>query len=122
MRERYHRDSFSQGLGAEDIARRWGLSRTQLDEFALESHRRAADATDGGSFAGQLAPVTGPDGELAADEGIRRDTSLEKLAALKPSFLDDGVIHAGNSSQIPRDVLRRRLRLRPPRLRQRGRP
>jgi len=100
VRERYQRDSFSQGLGAEEIARRWGFSRTQLDEFALESHRKAADATDAGAFAGQLAPVTGPDGELTADEGIRRDTSLEKLAALKPAFLDDGVIHAGNSSQI----------------------
>ena len=100
VRERYQRDSFSQGLGAEEIARRWGFSRTQLDEFALESHRKAAGATDDGAFAGQLAPVTGPDGELTADEGIRRDTSLEKLAALKPAFLDDGVIHAGNSSQI----------------------
>ncbi len=100
VRERYQRDSFSQGLGAEEIARRWGFSRTQLDEFALESHRKAAGATDGGAFAGQLAPVTGPDGKLTADEGIRRDTSLEKLAALKPAFLDDGVIHAGNSSQI----------------------
>ena len=100
VRERYQRDSFSQGLGAEEIARRWGFSRTQLDEFALESHRKAAGATDDGAFAGQLAPVTGPDGKLTADEGIRRDTSLEKLAALKPAFLDDGVIHAGNSSQI----------------------
>jgi len=92
--------SFSQGLGAEDIARRWGLSRTQLDEFALESHRKAAAATDAGAFAGQITPVSGPDGELATDEGIRRDSSLEKLASLKPAFLDDGVIHAGNSSQI----------------------
>jgi acetyl-CoA acyltransferase len=100
VRERYQRDSFSQGLGAEDIARRWGFSRTQLDGFALESHRKAATATDGGAFAGQLVPVSGPDGELTADEGIRRDTSLEKLAALKPAFLDGGVIHAGNSSQI----------------------
>ena len=100
VRERYQRDSFSQGLGAEEIARRWGFSRTQLDEFALESHRKAAGATDDGAFAGQLAPVTGPEGKLTADEGIRRDTSLEKLAALKPAFLDDGVIHAGNSSQI----------------------
>jgi acetyl-CoA acyltransferase len=100
VRERYQRDSFSQGLGAEDIARRWGFSRTQLDEFALGSHRKAADATDAGAFASQLVPVSGADGELTADEGIRRDTSLEKLAALKPAFRDDGVIHAGNSSQI----------------------
>ena len=59
VKERYQRDSFSQGLGAEDIARRWGLSRTRLDEFALESHRKAAAAIDGGAFAGQLVPVTG---------------------------------------------------------------
>jgi acetyl-CoA acyltransferase len=100
IRARYQRDSFSQGLGAEQIARRWSLSRGQLDEFALASHRKAAAAIDGGAFDGQLAPVSGPDGELKADEGVRRDTSLEKLAALKPAFAEDGVIHAGNSSQI----------------------
>src|SRR3984957_9183767 len=100
VKERYQRDSFSQGLGAEDIARRWGLSRTQLDEFAVESHVKAAAAIDGGAFDGQLVPVSGPGGELTADEGVRRDTSVEKLAGLKPAFLDDGVIHAGNSSQI----------------------
>ena len=60
VRERYQRDSFSQGLGAEDLARRWGFSRTQLDEFALESHRKAAAATDAGAFAGQLITVNGP--------------------------------------------------------------
>jgi acetyl-CoA acyltransferase len=100
VKERYQRDSFSQGLGAEDIARRWSLSRAQLDEFALESHHKAAAAIDGGAFAGQLVPISAPDGELKSDEGVRRDTSLEKLGSLKPAFLADGVIHAGNSSQI----------------------
>jgi len=100
VKARYQRDSFSQGLGAEDIARRWGFSRTQLDEFAVESHQKAAAAIDGGAFDGQLVPVSGPDGELTADEGVRRDSSVDKLAALKPAFLDGGVIHAGNSSQI----------------------
>jgi acetyl-CoA acyltransferase len=100
VRARYQRDSFSQGLGAEEVARRWGLPRTRLDEFALESHRKAAAAIDGGAFAGQLAPITGSDGKLTADEGVRRDTSLEKLAALRPAFAEGGVIHAGNSSQI----------------------
>jgi acetyl-CoA acyltransferase len=100
VKARYQRDSFSQGLGAEDIARRWGFSRTQLDEFALESHAKAAAATDSGAFARQLIPVTGPDGELTVDEGIRRGGTLEKLATLKPAFLEGGVIHAGNSSQI----------------------
>jgi acetyl-CoA acyltransferase len=100
VKARYQRDSFSQGLGAEDIARRWGFSRTQLDEFALESHAKAAAATDSGAFARQLIPITGPDGELTVDEGIRRGGTLEKLATLKPAFLEGGVIHAGNSSQI----------------------
>ncbi|MCD4524283.1 thiolase family protein [Nocardioides sp. cx-173] len=100
VRARYDRDSFSQGLGAEEIAKRWGLSRTQLDEFALESHQKAAAAIDAGAFDGQLIPITGADGQLSMDEGVRRESSMEKLAGLKPAFLDDGVIHAGNSSQI----------------------
>jgi acetyl-CoA acyltransferase len=100
VRERYQRDSFSQGLGAEDIARRWGFSRTQLDEFALESHQRTAAAADRGAFDAQLFEVTGPDGTLTFDEGVRRESTLEKLATLKPAFAEDGVIHAGNSSQI----------------------
>ncbi len=100
VRARYQRDSFSQGLGAEDIARRWGFSRTQLDEFALESHQRTAAAADRGAFDAQLFEVTGPDGTLTFDEGVRRESTLEKLATLKPAFAEDGVIHAGNSSQI----------------------
>ncbi|WP_041256341.1 thiolase family protein [Frankia sp. EAN1pec] len=100
VRARYQRDSFSQGLGAEEIAHRWGLSRTRLDEFALESHHRAMAAVDSGAFDAQLVPVEGPDGVLTADEGVRRETTLEKLGALKPAFREDGVIHAGNSSQI----------------------
>jgi acetyl-CoA acyltransferase len=100
VRERYQRDSFSQGLGAETIARRWNLSRTRLDEFALESHERSIKAADSGAFANQIIPVTYDGGRLDFDEGVRRDTSLEKLGALKPAFADDGVIHAGNSSQI----------------------
>jgi acetyl-CoA acyltransferase len=100
VRERYQRDAFSQGLGAEAIARRWNLSREQLDEFALESHERAIKATDAGTFAGQIIPISFDGGVLDLDEGVRRETSLEKLGALKPAFADDGVIHAGNSSQI----------------------
>ncbi|MCU1656117.1 MAG: acetyl-CoA acetyltransferase, partial [Pseudonocardiales bacterium] len=100
VRERYQRDSFSQGVGAETIARRWNLSRAQLDEFSLESHERAIKAADSGAFAGQIIPVAHEGGVLDFDEGVRRDTSLEKLSALKPAFADDGVIHAGNSSQI----------------------
>ncbi|MFG1923382.1 thiolase family protein [Cryptosporangium sp. NPDC048952] len=96
VRQRYQRDSFSQGLGAEDIARRWKLSREQLDDLAYESHQRAIAAIDSGAFDGQVLPIEG----LKADEGIRRETTPEKLAALKPAFRPDGVIHAGNSSQI----------------------
>ena len=86
----------SQGLGAELIAERWGLDRHRLDEFSLASHRKAAAAQDRGSFDAQLAPLEG----VKADEGVRRDSSLEKLAALKPVFKPGGVIHAGNASQI----------------------
>jgi acetyl-CoA acyltransferase len=92
-----------QGLSAEMVAERWGLSRDQLDAIALESHRRSAQAVDEGRFAGQLVPIPAGEGGgegAAVDEGIRRDTSLEALAALKPAFRPDGVITAGNSSQI----------------------
>jgi acetyl-CoA acyltransferase len=87
---------FNQGVGAELIARRWGLSRQQLDGYALLSHERAAVASDSGKFAGQLAPVAG----VTADEGIRRDTSLARLAELATPFAADGVVTAGSASQI----------------------
>ncbi|MCE3555927.1 thiolase family protein [Pseudonocardia sp. RS11V-5] len=94
--ERFGVDGFSQGLAAEMVAEKWGLSRTELDEYALRSHSLAAAATDAGAFTGQLVPVGG----LIADEGIRRGGSVESLAKLKPVFKEDGVIHAGNSSQV----------------------
>lgn len=97
---RYQDFSFNQGISAELIARKWGLSRRRLDEFATQSHELAAAAQDGGAFDAQLVPVTTDAGTVTADEGIRRGTTPEKLAALKPAFQDDGVIHAGNSSQI----------------------
>ncbi|MET0187513.1 MAG: acetyl-CoA C-acyltransferase [Pseudonocardia sediminis] len=89
----------NQGVGAEMIAEKWGHSRTQLDEFALESHAKAAAAQDDGRFEGQIAPLAG----VTADEGVRRGGTLEGLAQLKTVFKDadqGGVIHAGNSSQI----------------------
>jgi acetyl-CoA acyltransferase len=99
--ERYGEQFPNQGIGAEQIAQRWGLSRRQLDEFSLASHEKAAAAIDEGRFKNQIAPVTGPGGiVIDTDEGVRRGGSIEKLAALKPAFQDDGVIHAGNSSQI----------------------
>jgi acetyl-CoA acyltransferase len=92
----------SQGVGAEMIAERWGFSRTQLDEYSLGSHDRAAVAQDEGRFTAQIAPVTLPDGTVvAADEGIRRGGTVEGLAGLKTVFKPEGgTITAGNSSQI----------------------
>jgi len=101
---RYDDFSFNQGLSAEMIAKKWGFSRTQLDEYSAMSHERAAAAQDAGAFTDQIVPVFTYDGAqesiVTADEGVRRGTSVEKLAALKPAFVDDGLIHAGNSSQI----------------------
>ncbi len=89
-----------QGTGAELIAEQWGLSRTQLDEFALRSHDRAAAAQDEGRFDAQIVGIQTDTGEITKDEGIRRGGSVEKLAGLKPAFRADGVITAGNASQI----------------------
>jgi acetyl-CoA acyltransferase len=104
MHDRYQGRLVPQGISAELIAEKWGLSRQEQDEFALRSHRRAAAAQDAGRLDRQLVPVevTGPEGStwVRADEGVRRDTSMEKLAALKPAFRPDGQVTAGNSSQI----------------------
>ncbi|MCT1514332.1 thiolase family protein [Dietzia cercidiphylli] len=97
---RYDGTMPNQGVGAEMIAERWGLSRTQLDEFAVASHEKAAAAQDAGFFAGHIVPVTTPDGVFDADQGIRRGSTVEGLAGLKTPFKSDGVIHAGNASQI----------------------
>jgi acetyl-CoA acyltransferase len=98
--ERYGSDFPNQGIGAEIIAEQWGLSREQLDEYALQSHERAAAAQDAGAFEHQIAPVTTPDGLISLDEGIRRGGTMEKLGSLKPAFKEDGKITAANSSQI----------------------
>ncbi|MGW3126425.1 thiolase family protein [Streptomyces sp. NPDC001123] len=93
---RYHGFSFNQGISAERIAQKWGFTRMRLDEYAALSHERAAAAKDSGAFEAQTVPVAG----VSTDEGIRLGTSVAKLAGLRPAFLDDGVIHAGNASQI----------------------
>jgi len=91
----------NQGIGAEMIAERWGLSRAQVDEYSLRSHEKAAAAIDEGRFTAQITPVTLDDGTVVdTDEGVRRGGTLESLAKLKPAFKPDGVIHAGNSAQI----------------------
>jgi acetyl-CoA acetyltransferase family protein len=107
FRERYglgSGDFIDQGLSGELVADRWEITREELDALALESHRRAARATDEGRFAGEILPVTVRTGDgdvhMTADEGIRRDTSLEALAKLRPAFREDGRLTAGNSSQM----------------------
>ncbi|HEU5212243.1 MAG TPA: thiolase family protein [Gaiellaceae bacterium] len=115
-------DIVMQGISAEVIAREWGLSREALDAFSLESHRRAVAAIDAGRFENEIVPIELPPASgggagpgpapaggavvaeavrvLQHDETPRRDTSAEKLAALAPAFIPDGVVTAGNSSQI----------------------
>ena len=89
------------GIAAERIAERWQLDRGWLDELALRSHMLAAAAQDEGRFARELLPVMGATGELLQkDEGVRRESTLAKLATLKPAFADGGRITAGNSSQV----------------------
>ena len=101
---RYDDFSFNQGISAELIAQQWGLSRARLDEYSARSHERAAAAQDAGAFTDQIVPVFTDGGVVTDDEGIRRGTTPEKLAGLKPAFTEDGVIHAGNSSQISDDA------------------
>jgi len=96
MSERYDNALVPQGTSAELIAARWGLTRTALDEIAARSHERAGAATEGGAFLGQLTPV----GDVKSDEGIRPGSTVETLAGLRTPFAEDGVVTAGNSSQI----------------------
>jgi len=101
-----------QGISAELLAQEWDLSREELDAYSLESHRRALAASDEGRFEQEIVPIDLPERpaasnslllappRFAVDEAARRDTSLEALAALKPAFVPEGVVTAGNSSQI----------------------
>src|SRR3712207_984020 len=89
-----------QGLSAEMIADHWEIPRSEMDELALRSHRLAARATEEGRFEREVIPFGVNGSTYVADQGIRPDTSLEALAALKPAFTPDGKITAGNSSQI----------------------
>jgi acetyl-CoA acyltransferase len=103
--ERYATNEFSQGLGAELIAERSGFSREDLDRFSLESHELAADAIDSGRFEREIVPIrteldNGEDVVVDTDQGVRRGGTLEGMARLKTPFKEDGVVTAGNSSQI----------------------
>jgi acetyl-CoA acetyltransferase family protein len=100
----------TEGMGetAENVAKRYEVTRADQDAFAVESHRRAAAAQDAGTFAREIVPIEAPSangrrGEtvlVEADEGVRRDTTLERLAKLKPVFREGGTVTAGNASQI----------------------
>jgi acetyl-CoA acyltransferase len=105
MLERYSNGLVPQGISAEMIAEKWAISREELDELAFGSHQRAARATEEGRFEGQIIPVeitleNGSTELVTRDEGIRWDTSPEKLSSLQPAFQADGKVTAGNSSQI----------------------
>jgi acetyl-CoA acyltransferase len=89
-----------QGLSAEMIADQWEIPRSELDELAVRSHQRAAKATEEGRFERETLPFQVNGDTYVSDQGIRPDTTIEKLAALKPAFKEDGKITAGNSSQI----------------------
>lgn len=96
--ERY--ELVPQGISAESIARRWEISRRELDQLALRSHQLAARASAEGRFDAELVPIETEHGLVSTDQGIRRDTDLEQLAGLRPVFVQDGLVTAGNASQI----------------------
>jgi len=107
-RFQYHHSIATQhmGLTAENLARKYKIGRREQDEFAAESHRKAAQATDSGAFKNEIVPTWGRDDEgrralIAQDQCIRRDTSVEALGALKPAFAPEiGSVTAGNSSPL----------------------
>src|SRR3954452_5393340 len=89
-----------QGISAEMIAEQWEIPRSEMDEIGLRSHQLAHRATEEGRFEREIVPVRINGTSAVTDQGIRPDTSLEALAALKPAFKEDGKVTAGNSSQI----------------------
>jgi acetyl-CoA acetyltransferase family protein len=100
VRGRYGVEQFNQAVGAEMMARKWGMSREALDEFSARSHERAAEATSRGWLRNEIVPVPLNGSTIDADQGIRPETSREKLASLKPAFDGLEFLTAGNSSQI----------------------
>jgi acetyl-CoA acyltransferase len=100
LSERYNVFQLQMGMTAEKVAEEYEVSREAQDEYAARSHRRAAEATESGRFDDEIVPVETDDGLVEADEGIRPDTTAEKLADLPPAFTGDGTVTAGNSSQI----------------------
>ena len=100
MTELYNVGELQMGMTAEKVASEHDISREAQDEFALESHKRAAAATDDGRFAEEIVPIETADGLVETDTGIRPDTNLEALTKLPPVFMGDGTVTAGNASQI----------------------
>ena len=100
LSEEYNVFQLQMGMTAEKVAEEYGVSREAQDEYAARSHQRAAEATESGRFDDEIVPVETDDGLVEADEGIRPDTTAEKLAELPPAFTGDGTVTAGNSSQI----------------------
>ncbi|WP_254279615.1 thiolase family protein [Haloarcula marina] len=100
LAEHYNIGELSMGMTAEKVAAEKEVARQEQDEYALRSHQRAADATDSGRFDDELVPIETDEGRVEADEGIRRDTSLETLAGLPTVFKADGTVTPGNASQV----------------------
>jgi acetyl-CoA acetyltransferase family protein len=98
--ELYNVGELQMGMTAEKVAEEYDVPREAQDEYALRSHQRAGEATDSGRFDDEIVPIETEEGRVAEDEGIRRDTSLEKLAGLPTVFKSDGTITPGNASQI----------------------
>jgi len=93
-------DMISQGISAELIAERWGLTRAELDEFSYQSHQKALRAQEEGRFKAEIVPITVNGTTHDRDEGPRGDTTAEKIGGLRPAFKPDGIVSAGSSSQI----------------------
>lgn len=99
IKQRYGVETFSQFVGAQMIADKYGFSREDMDRFALGSHRKAAAAIEAGAFEAEIAPVTTADGEFSQDEGVRFDATLERIGSLDP-IVEGGTITAANASQM----------------------
>lgn len=93
-------NNYHMGITGERIAEKYGITRDDADEFALRSHQKALQAIKGGKFKDEIIPVEVQGVEIEIDEGVRKDTSLEKLTKLPPVFKEDGILTAGNSSQL----------------------
>jgi acetyl-CoA acyltransferase len=100
LAEHYNIGELQMGMTAEKVADEMEVSRQEQDEYALRSHQRAADATESGRFDDEIVPIDTEAGQLAEDEGIRPDTTLEKLSELPTVFKSDGTVTPGNASQV----------------------